>query len=196
MGVIHICSIFASAKESLKGTEAFPSSFFKILGYIMDIGTPLKKIEDFVAGITSQSGTVFPVEIKISPANDIKVFLDADDGITIERCTSLNKALYKYIEESGLFRDGNFSLEVSSPGVDEPLKLHRQYKKNTGRKVEVLLNDGNKIEGILRDAGDDAITIEESFDKLRMKGKGDKITIKATTILFNQIKHTKVLVTF
>src|SRR5450432_1789 len=148
----------------------------------MNVGTPLKKIEDFVAGITSESGTVFPVEIKISPANDIRVFLDADDGITIEKCTSLNKALYKYIEETGLFQDANFSLEVSSPGIDEPLKLHRQYKKNTGRKVEVLLNDGNKIEGVLRDAGDDAITIEEKT------GKGNKITFKSTTILFNQIK--------
>jgi len=162
----------------------------------MNVGTPLKKIEDFVAGITSQSATVFPVEIKISPANDIKVFLDADDGITIEKCTAVNKALYKYIEESGLFQDGNFSLEVSSPGVDEPLKLHRQYKKNTGRKVEVVLNDGNKIEGILRAAGDDAIIIEESFGKPRMTGKGNKITIKSTTILFNQIKHTTVLITF
>jgi len=156
----------------------------------MNDGTALKKIEDFVAGITSQSGTIFPVEIKISPANDIRVFLDADDGITIEKCTSVNKALYKYIEETGIFPDGNFSLEVSSPGVDEPLKLHRQYKKNTGRKVEVLMNDGNKIEGILLNAGDDAIAIEEKT------GKGNKTTIKSTTILFNQIKHTTVLITF
>jgi len=156
----------------------------------MNDGTALKKIEDFVAGITSQSGTIFPVEIKISPANDIRVFLDADDGITIEKCTSVNKALYKYIEETGVFPDGNFSLEVSSPGVDEPLKLHRQYKKNTGRKVEVLMNDGNKIEGVLLNAGDDAITIEEK------RGKGNKTTIKSTTILFNQIKHTTVLITF
>ena len=155
----------------------------------MDAGASLKKIEDFVAGITSQSGTVFPVEIKISPANDIKVFLDADDGITIEKCTSVNKALYKYIEETRLFQDGNFSLEVSSPGVDEPLKLHRQYKKNTGRKVEIVLKDDNKIEGILRIAGDDAIIVEKT-------GKGNKITIKSTTILFNQIKHTTVLITF
>jgi len=162
----------------------------------MNDGTALKKIEDFVAGITSQSGTIFPVEIKISPANDIKVFLDADDGITIEKCTSVNKALYKYIEETGIFPDGNFSLEVSSPGVDEPLKLHRQYKKNTGRKVEVLMNDGNKIEGVLLNAGDDAITIEESFGKFRMKGKGNKTTTKSSTILFNQIKHTTVLITF
>ena len=156
----------------------------------MNDGTALKKIEDFVAGITSQSETIFAVEIKISPANDIKVFLDADDGITIEKCTSVNKALYKYIEETGIFPDGNFSLEVSSPGVDEPLKLHRQYKKNTGRKVEVLMNDGNKIEGVLLNAGDDAITVEVKT------GKGNKTTIRSTTILFNQIKHTTVLITF
>ena len=156
----------------------------------MNDGTTLKKIEDFVAEFTSQMETVFPVEIKISSANDIKVFLDADDGITIEKCTIVNKALYKYIEEAGLFPGGNFSLEVSSPGLDEPLKLRRQYKKNTGRKVEVLLNNGNKIEGTLLATEDDAIIIEEKT------GKGNKAIIKTTTILFNQIKHAKVLITF
>src|SRR5258708_29187624 len=148
---------------------------------------PLKNIEDFVAGITSQSETVFPVEIKISPANDIKVFLDADDGITIEKFTSINKALYKYVEESELFPGGNFSLEVSSPGVDEPLKLFRQYKKNIGRRIEVVMNDGTKAEGKLLNINDDEIIIEDKT------GKGNKATIKTTIILFNQIKHTKVL---
>lgn len=151
---------------------------------------PLKKIEDFVAGVTSQSETVFPVEIKISPANDIKVFLDADDGITIEKCTSINKALYKYIEESELFPGGNFSLEVSSPGIDEPLKLLRQYKKNIGRKVEVVMNDGTRMEGKLLNVSDNEIVIEEKT------GKANKAIIKTTTILFNQIKQTKVLITF
>jgi len=150
----------------------------------------LKKIEDFVTEITSQSKTVFPVGIKISPANDIKVYLDADDGITIENCTSVNKGLYKYIEESGLFSGGNFSLEVSSPGIDEPLKLHRQYKKNIGRKIEVMLNDGSRIEGTLVKVSDDEIVLEEKT------GKGNKAMGKTTSILFNQIKHTKVLITF
>ncbi len=156
----------------------------------MNVGTPLKKIEDFVAEITSHSETIFPVEIKMSSANDIKVFVDADDGVTIEKCTSINKALYKYIEETGIFPDGNFSLEVSSPGIDEPLKLHRQYKKNIGRRIEVLLNEGNKMEGILMNAEDDAIIIEEKT------GKGNKTIIRSTTILFNQIRHTTVLITF
>ncbi len=150
----------------------------------------LKKIEDFIAEYTSKSETIFPVETKISSANDIKVFIDADDGITIEKCTLLNKALYKYIEETGLFPNGNFSLEVSSPGVDEPLKLHRQYQKNIGRRVEVQQTDGSKIEGMLLKADDDTIIVEEK------NGRGNKTVIKTTTISFNEIKHTKVLITF
>ncbi|MEI9935533.1 MAG: hypothetical protein WDM71_11945 [Ferruginibacter sp.] len=43
--------------------------------------------------------------------------------------------------------DGIFSLEVSSPGIEEPLKILRQYKKNIGRKIEVLLQDETKSEG-------------------------------------------------
>jgi ribosome maturation factor RimP len=174
----------------VKGTEAFPSSFFVTFRLRMNDANVLKKIEDFVIEITSQWETVFLVEIKIAPANEIKVFLDADDGVTIEKCTFVNKALYKYIEESGLFPDGNFSLEVSSPGIDAPLKLHRQYEKNIGRKIEVMLNDGNKVEGTLINLIENEIVLEEKT------GKGNKTIIKTTSIFFNQIKHTKVLVTF
>ena len=150
----------------------------------------LKAIEDFVNEFTAKSETVFPVEIKISLSNDIKVFLDADDGITIQKCTLVNKALYNFIEEKELFPDGNFSLEVSSPGIDEPLKLYRQYVKNIGRKVEVITNDGTKIEGTLTKVMEEEINIEEKT------GKGNKITIKPSTILFNQLKHTTVLIAF
>ena len=156
----------------------------------MNAVIPLKHIKDFVMSVTSQSGTVFPVEVKISPSNDIKVFLDADDGITIEKCTTVNKALYKFIEETALFPDGNFSLEVSSPGVDQPLKLHRQDKKNIGRKVEVLLEDDTRKEGTLLGVNDNEIIVEEKT------GKGNKITTTPVIILFNKIKQTNVLITF
>src|SRR5665647_3879154 len=120
----------------------------------MSTASPLEQIENFLSRLIEQSGDIFLVEFKIIPGNQITVLLDADNGITIEKCTAINKALYKYIEESGLFPDGNFSLEVSSPGVDKPLKLHRQYKKNIGRKVEVELNDGTKLEGKLTQVND------------------------------------------
>src|SRR5665647_1233175 len=156
----------------------------------MSTASPLEQIENFLSRLIEQSGDIFLVEFKITPGNQITVLLDADNGITIEKCTAINKALYKYIEESGLFPDGNFSLEVSSPGVDKPLKLHRQYKKNIGRKVEVLMNDGATTEGTLLNVSDNEITVEEKT------GKGNKAIIKTKTISFNQIKHTTVLITF
>ena len=154
------------------------------------MATPLEQIENFVESFIEKWPEVFLIEIKMAPGNQVAVLVDADNGITIEKCTVINKALYKYIEESALFPDGNFSLEVSSPGVDNPLKLHRQYLKNTGRKVEVLLNDGTKLEGVLSGVKEDEITLEQK------QGKGKNMTMKKTTILFNQIKHTTVLITF
>jgi ribosome maturation factor RimP len=156
----------------------------------MIIGTPVEQIEKFVLQLIEKSEDIFLVGLKITPGNQITVLLDADNGITIEKCTIINKALYKYIEESGFFPDGNFSLEVSSPGVDKPLKLLRQYKKNIGRKLEVELKDGTKTEGTLTDVSEDGITLEEK------EGKGKKMTTKMTTILFNQIKEATVLITF
>ena len=152
--------------------------------------TKQKAIEDFVNAQLTGSEDVFLVEVKVIPGNNIKVFLGADNGITIEKCIKINRALYNQIEESELFPNNDFSLEVSSPGVEEPLKLYRQYKKNIGRTVEVMMNDGTKKEGKLVDVNDDEIIIEEKT------GQGKKTVSKTTNILFNQVKHTKVLITF
>ncbi|HUS02809.1 MAG TPA: ribosome assembly cofactor RimP [Chitinophagaceae bacterium] len=152
--------------------------------------TRQKAIEDFVNAQLKGSEDVFLVEVKVIPGNNIKVFLDADNGITIDKCIKINRALYNQIEDSDIFPNGDFSLEVSSPGIDEPLKLHRQYKKNIGRTLEVTMNDGTKKEGKLTGVNDDEIIIEEKT------GQGKKAVIKTTNILFNQVKHTKVLVTF
>ncbi len=156
----------------------------------MNFETPLENIENFLDGVISHAENIFKVSVKINAGNNIVVLLDADDGITIERCTQINKVLYKYIEEAELFPGGNFSLEVSSPGVDEPLKLHRQYKKNIGRNIQVTLNDGSVKQGKLVEVNQDDFNIEEK------EGKGNKAIAKKISISFNQIKHTKVLVTF
>lgn len=173
----------------MKGTEAFPSSILKGV-QPMAISTQVEKIEEFINDFIQKWPEIFLVEVKMVPGNKITVLMDSDKGLTIENCTVINKALYHYIEETKLFGDDNFSLEVSSFGVENPLKLSRQYQKNIGRTVEVILKDGNRLEGTLTAADEDNITIEEKT------GKGNKMTKKTTTILFNQIKHTTVLITF
>jgi len=132
----------------------------------------------------------FLVEIRIKPTNNIKVFIDADEGMPLSALVDYNRRLYKDIEESGLYPDGNFSLEVSSPGLDEPLKLHRQFRKNIGRDVEVLLQDSTKREGKLLEATEDGIVIEMET------GKGKKKETVQESILFEQIKSTKIQIKF
>ena len=132
----------------------------------------------------------FLVEVKINPTNNIKVFLDADSGVSIDKCVKYNRALYKQIEENGIFPEGDFSLEVSSPGLDEPLKLKRQYRKNTGRNVEVLLHDGGRVEGKLTGVSDTAIQVEE------VKGKNRKKEVTEHTIRIDNIKTTKIQIQF
>lgn len=133
---------------------------------------------------------IFLVSIKIKPTNNYKIYLDADGGLGIEKCIKINRTLYKIMEEMAIHPDGDFSLEVSSPGIDEPLKLLRQYKKNIGRTVEVITNDDTKKEGLLKEVADNAITIEQT------EGKGKKAVVLNTAISFADIKQTKVLIKF
>jgi ribosome maturation factor RimP len=133
---------------------------------------------------------IFLVDIKIKPINNIKIYLDADAGLGIERCIKINRALYKVMEEMGIYPDGDFSLEVSSAGVDEPLKMHRQFLKNIGRNVEAKLNDDSVKEGKLLAADENGITIEYT------EGKNKKAVTHTVTLPFTDIKQTKVQVKF
>ena len=133
---------------------------------------------------------IFLVSIKVKPTNNYKIYLDADGGLGIEKCIKINRALYKIMEEMGMYPDGDFSLEVSSPGVGEPLQLLRQYKKNIGRNIELLLNNEEIIEGKLIAATDDIITIQV------VKGKGKKTTIEDIDTNCTDIKQAKVQIKF
>jgi len=135
-------------------------------------------------------GDIFLVEMKIKPINNFKIYLDADSGLGIEKCIKINRALYKRMDEMGFYPDGDFSLEVSSPGIEEPLKLYRQYIKNIGRNVEVLMQDATKKEGKLTEASEESITIEY------VEGKGKKAVQHLLVIPFAEIKQTTVQIKF
>ena len=151
---------------------------------------PAQHIEKLVDNMLSSEPEYFRVNVKIKPTNNVKVFIDGDNGISIEKCVQFNRKLYKILEEKALFPDGDFSLEVSSAGVDEPLKMHRQYNKNIGRFVEVIFPDGSKQEGKLLQVAEADIIIEQS------SGKGKKAITQQLVIPFNNIKTTTVQIKF
>lgn len=131
---------------------------------------------------------VFIVSIKIKPTNNIKLYLDADGGLSIGKSAEINRKLYKLIEAEGMYPDGDFSLEVSSPGVDEPLLSDRQYKKNVGRTVLITPNDGKDILGVLKEVQEDKLVLEVKV------GKKKELTM--VEVPFEDIKKTVVQIIF
>jgi len=148
--------------------------------------TQIQAITAMMQQLLEDNPEYFLVEIRIKPTNNVRIALDSDTGVSIDKCVAYNRRLYRQLEESGLFPAGDFSLEVSSPGLDEPLKMHRQYVKNTGRNVEVLLNDGSRTEGKLLAVEEKEIVVEET------KGKNKKKEVLQHTFSFDNIKSTKI----
>jgi ribosome maturation factor RimP len=154
----------------------------------MSVDTAIQTVEKLIEPLLFDD--IFLVSIKVKPTNNIKIYLDADGGLPIEKCIKINRGLYKIMEEMAIYPDGDFSLEVSSPGIDEPLKLVRQYKKNISRDVQVITNDAITYEGKLLEATDEKITVEVS------EGKGKKLVIKNIEINYTDIKQTTVQIKF
>ena len=144
----------------------------------------LQQLEQLINEILADEKEYFCVSVRIKPTNNVKVFIDGDKGIAIEKCVRFNRKLYKLIEEAGMYPEGEFSLELSSPGIDEPLKMHRQYLKNKGREVEVTLQDDTKKEGKLLSVTEADILIEFT------EGKGKKAVTQQLVIPFTNIKTT------
>ena len=111
----------------------------------------------------------------------VLVVIDSESGLPIEMCSLISRKLLTKIEEKDLI-EGTFNLEVSSPGIDKPISLPRQYKKNIGRKLEVETLDGEIFEGELK-------KIEEQTIALYLKERVE-------TIFLDKIKKAKVLISF
>jgi ribosome maturation factor RimP len=131
---------------------------------------------------------MFVVNIKIKPTNNVKVFIDADSGFSVEKSILVNRRLYAAITEAAMFPDDDFSLEVSSPGVDEPLLQFRQYKKNVGRKITLTLANDTELTGMMLDVNEAAITLEHKKPK-------EKVA-QTTEIPFAEIKKAIIQVIF
>ncbi len=156
----------------------------------MEVNELKDRIYALIEPLLQEDPSYFLVHIKVKPGHIIRVYIDGDQGLPIKQCTSFNRRLYKAIEEAAWFPEGDFALEVSSPGVDEPLILNRQYVKNIGRNVEVILNDETVYVGNLKEVTDKDILIEWTA------GKGKKATQEQLLIPFENIKSTIVQIQF
>ncbi len=119
----------------------------------------------------------------------VLVILDSDDGLNIDDCASISRKISSFLEENPDLIDGKFNLEVTSAGLEHPLRLPRQYKKNIGRNVKVVNTEKSEKEGKLIAVDETSITLEVVKDK-------KKGVVEALLIPISTIEKTNVLVSF
>lgn len=135
----------------------------------------------------------FIVEINASGTSKLEVFIDADNGIDFTRCRKVSRYLEEEIEEQGWMSE-KYTIDVSSPGVDRPLKFKRQYKRNIGRKMAVIDDEGHKTEGLLIETDDQQIILE--FKDRIKEGKRKKTVVVQKEIKFENIAKAFVKISF
>ena len=149
-----------------------------------------KRVRELVEEKIADRPDLFLVDVKMLPNNKLIIHVDGDQGISIQDCVAISRHVGFHLEEENTIETA-YNLEVSSPGVGEPLKLNRQFVKNIGRSLELKMVDGGKKEGKLLEVNEADITIEET-----VKEKGKKATLVNSQVALNDIIETKVLISF
>ncbi len=142
--------------------------------------------------ITDPNYFIVDIVVSGSGKRKIMILLDGDNGVDIDFCASVSRQLSARLEEDEVMGEEPYILEVSSPGVDYPLKNERQYKKNIGRELKIETTDDTFITGELLGVESDFILVNQ---QVKEKGK-KKIKEEEVTVPFQSIKKTKVLVSF
>ena len=132
------------------------------------------------------------VDVTIQPGNIIVVEIDNDEAVCIDDCVELSRYLEDHLDRD----QEDFELEVGSAGITSPFKVLRQYKKNIGNEVEILLKEGVKLTGVLKSADEEGlvVTIEK---QVKPEGAKRKVTVQEDlSYNYNEIKYTKYLIRF
>jgi len=133
----------------------------------------------------------FLVYVKTGMDNVINVVIDSDTGVTISDCIDLSR----YIEHQLDRDEEDFELKVLSSGLEHPFSLLRQYKKYIGKRIQIKLENGNEKKGILQEANNEYIILQEETEK-KYKKKMKRITGESIRISMEEIKQAKAVVEF
>lgn len=134
--------------------------------------------------ILLEDNKYFIVEVNVSPSKvrqKVTILIDSDAGISIDECAEISRKLDDIIENEQLIPHA-YTLEVSSPGVDYPLAMPRQYQKNIGRSLRLILKDGLEKKGQLLAADDEGFQILEELPKKKKGQIAAEIYFKYTDI--------------
>jgi len=154
----------------------------------MDLAGEIRKLAE-----KNLSPEKFVVDVAISGKKQPKrvvVVVDGDNGISIDDCAELSRTLSKDLDDRDLFAEEHYLLEVTTPGLDQPLKLKRQYFKNIGRDLKVVMKSSSTATGKLKAVTDEKLVLE------RQTGTGRKKELREMEVPFADIDKAFVLISF
>ncbi len=153
---------------------------------MIDSGLVKKLVEDKL------DDKMFLVEITVNERNNINIFVDSFDGLTIDQCINISR----HVEHS-LDRDlEDFDLQVSSPGLLAKFKVKEQFYKYAGRLVEVVTTANVELEGVILSATAEEITLETSTRELVEGHKKKQVVVKQHQLKYDEIKSAKAVISF
>lgn len=153
----------------------------------MDAGIIQQTVEQIIEGTE-----LYLVHLSVSPRKRITVLLDKDQGISIDECVYVNRRLVEALAPE----IEDYDLEVSSPGLTEPLRITRQYVKHIGEELSVIRTDGEKIKGTLISADDTEIVLSVTRMVRQPGGKKKTAETASVTVPRGEIKSAKLIITF
>ena len=151
-----------------------------------------KKIVSGIVNEWLEDKDYFLVDVSVSPDDKIVVEIDHAEGVWIDDCVELSR----FIESKLDREEEDYELEVGSAGIGQPFKVLQQYLIHIGKEVEVLTREGKKLEGVLKDANEETMTVTV-MKKVKPEGaKRSKLVEEDVTFKYEEIKYTKYLISF
>lgn len=152
----------------------------------------IEKIERLVQDFLQAREDLYLIDLKVSAGNDVVVILDSDGPLSVQDCLDASRAIELNFDR----KEHNFSLQVMSPGLSEPLQQPRQYRKNLGRDLDVVLMNGEKVVGELIRVERDEIALMLKYRRPRSVGKGKEAVEEEKVIPYAEIKKALVVIKF
>lgn len=150
------------------------------------------KVAHLIEEAVAENPDLFLVDWSITPAHQIEVLVDGDNGLPIEEVVRISR----HVEHNLDREEADFSLTVSSPGINRPLELPRQFIKNLNRKIKLNTLENVEIKGTIVAADEDKVTLSWKTREPKPIGKGKHTVEKTQEIPYAEIKKAVIQIDF
>ena len=141
-----------------------------------------QKLDSLIAEACNAAGVTLVEQdmFRAGKRKTLRLYIDKPEGVSIDDCTNVSRQLSDALDLDPEIIEGAYTLEVSSPGLDRPLKSVADFMRNKGRLIRVTRSTGKPIVGTLVDADEQKLTLAQ-------KGNGGEIIIARDEVLVAKV---------